>query len=74
MVSKMNIVTLLLSMLMIGCSISPKLPHYDDFRVAKRNFRYRKEADGLDDWQAFANIDRPFVGDCECNGFAFMVL
>lgn len=59
----------LLAVALAGCSSVSRIPHMEDHRLAKWNFRYRKEEAGKDEWLMYDRIDKAFVGDCE--DFAF---
>lgn len=48
---------------MIGCSSAPKILYQEEHRLAKWNFRYRKDV--ADEWLVYGNINQPFAGDCE---------
>ena len=62
-----RIAIMLISTFIVGCSMTPRMPHHEEQRLAKWNFRYRKDTG--DEWVSFENIDTPFTGDCEDYAF-----
>jgi len=65
----MRITTAVMAMTIAGCSSMQKMPHEDIHRIARWNFRYKREESGKNEWIAYESIYHPFQGDCEDYAF-----
>jgi len=58
----MRIAAALITMTVAGCS---SIPNEDIHRIARWNFRYKRESQGQNEWLAYESVFHPFQGDCE---------